>query len=455
MIQQFKIRFFIFRFFWILATSCLIVPVSGMASDLTLATAVKIALETNPDLQASGFSILSAREKMVQARSGAMPQVALTGQYSHTTNPMWAFGTRLNQESITTQDFDPARLNDPDGITNYSSIVSFTWPVYDRGQTWYGIDQARLNQEAATLLADRTRQQVIAGTITAYIGVLLAMENQAVLDQVVETARSHLKLIQSRYDGGFVAKSDLLRAQVHIADLEQQVAEAKSQVDISKCWLAVAMGVVGMDEYILSTPLKSEDLILGNLDSWISKALTNRPDLKHLTLQKNMAQKEIEKSQSSRNPSFNLTGNYEINTEDFHDQGNNYTIGAALSVPLFTGGRISSSIREARIHLQQVEAMLKGLDQQICGETRQAFFNARSAWERIKVATAVVSQSKEALRIVKNRYNSGLFTITDLLDAEAMVQKSLTNQLKAVHDYKAAKTRLELAAGTIERAWKP
>jgi len=93
--------------------------------------------------------------------------------------------------------------------------------------------------------------------------------------------------------------------------------------------------------------------------------------------------------------------------------------------------------------------MLQDMEQRICGETRQAFFNAQSSWERIQVAQSAIGQSKESLRIVKNRYNSGLFTITDLLDVEVVVQQSLTNHLKAVHDYRAAITRLELAAGIM------
>jgi len=364
---------------------------------------------------------------------------------------MWAFGTRLNQQSITATDFDPDRLNDPDGITNAASVLSVTWPVYDSGQTWYAVQQARLNQESAVVSADRARQQVTAGTITAYIQVLLARENQQVLSHILETAGSHLKLIQSRYNGGFVAKSDLLRAQVHMADLEQQILEAQSQTNIARCNLNVAMGI-GTDMYYkLISPLKPGNPVVGSMDSWISAAFSNRPDLKQLNLQQQIAQKEIDKSKSLRHPSVNLAGNYEINSEDFKGTGSNYTIGAVVSVPLFTGGRISAKIREAGINLKQTQAMLRAMEHQVCAETRQAFFNAQSAWARIRVARAAIGQSEESLRIVRNRYQNGLFTITDLLDAEVMVQQSLTRHLKAIHDYKAAVTRLDLAAGTIGR----
>ncbi len=436
---------------WLILAGIMALPAEAVAGDLTLARAVDKALSHNPGLQAARFQTHAAREKMVQARSGGLPQVQFMEQVNRTTNPMWAFGTRLNQEVITQQDFYPGRLNDPDAITNYATTVSINWPVYDSGQTWYGVQQATLNQEAAVFSQERVRQQVIANTITAYIQALLVRENHAVIGQILETARTHLKMVQSRYDGGFVAKSDLLRAQVHIADLEQQLAESRSQTDIARCMLNIAMGETGELADTLATPLEARSPMTGTLDDWIGSALSHRPDLKQLMAQKAIAEKEIDKSRAARLPSVRLSGNYELNTEDFSDTGANYTVGAVASLALFTGGRISSTIREADLNLKQINATVQAMEQRICGETRQAFFRAQSAWERIQVAEAAIGQSRESLRIVKNRYNSGLFTITDLLDAEVMVQQSLTHHLKAIHDYRAAMAHLELAAGTIDK----
>lgn len=436
---------------WLMLAGFMVFPLQSSAADLTLAQAVDTAISHNPGLKAARFQTHSAGEKVVQARSGALPQVQLMEQVNRTTNPMWAFGTRLNQEIITQQDFDPGRLNDPDAITNYSTMVAVNWPVYDSGQTWYGVQQATLNQEAAGFSQERTRQQVIANTITAYIRALLVRENHIVVGQILETARAHLKMVQSRYDGGFVAKSDLLRAQVHIADLQQQLTESRSQIDIAMCMLKIAMGGEGDLTEILTTPLEAGAPMTGTLDDWIGKALSHRPDLKQLTARKRIAEKEIDKSRAARLPSVHLSGNYELNSEDFSDAGTNYTVGAVASLALFTGGRMSSAIREADLNLKQINAMIQAMDQRICGETRQAFFRAQSAWERIQVAQAAIGQSRESLRIVKNRYNNGLFTITDLLDADVLVQQSLTNHLKAIHDYRSAMALLELAAGTIDK----
>ena len=362
---------------WIMAAWVLMTPIQVLAEDLTLDQAVERALTHNPGLQAARFQTLSAREKIDQARSGTLPQVYLQEQASRTTNPMWAFGTRLNQETIASADFDPDRLNDPDAITNYATRLSVTWPLYDSGKTWYGVQQARLNQDATGFSEERTRQQVIANTITAYIRALLAREKQNVIAQILETARAHLKLVQSRYDGGFVAKSDLLRAQVHIADLEQQLAESKSQTDIAKCMLKIAMGGAGNLNDTLTTPLEPGALMSGTLDGWISKAMVHRPDLKQMTLQKRIAEKELAKSKAGRLPSVSLSGNYEINSDDFEDTANNYTVGAVASLPLFTSGRISATIREAQANLKQTQAQLQAMEQRICERDPPGFFQCQ------------------------------------------------------------------------------
>ena len=430
---------------WLFALPCL-----AGAAELTLEEAVATAISNNPGLQSAEFQSRAAEEKIFQARSGYMPQVQLGAGYDRTTNPMWAFGTKLNQESIAAQDFDPDRLNDPDAIGNYSSSLSVVWPLYDSGQTWYGLKQARLGKDAAVLYEARARQETITETVVAYLGSLLARERQVVLSQTLETSRSHMKLVQSRYDGGFVAKSDLLRAKVRIADIEQQLSDARSRNDIAMCRLNVAMGLGNAPACDLTTPLEAGEPVSGSLEEWVSAALAERPDMQGRALEKQIAEREIDKSKAARHPSVNLTGAYEVNSEDFSGSGDNYAVGAHISVPLFTGGRIAATVREAEANLQRANAMLRAVEQRICAETRQAFFNARSAWERIAVAQEAVGQAEESLRIVRNRYQGGLFTITDLLDSETAVQHSRINRLAAVHDYRTALALLKLAAGTVE-----
>ena len=421
---------------------------------LSLSDAIHIASRKNPLIAAAQSQVDISAERITQARSGFFSQLNFAENYRRTNNPMWAFGTKLNQGTITQQDFDPDRLNDPDPINNFASTFSANWPLFDSGQTWYGLRQAKLGKEAAASVMERTRQQVIAETVTAYLGALLAKENLAVIHQTLETARANLKMIASRFKSGFIVKSDLLRAQVRESDLEQQRLQAESQIEIARAILNAAMGVAIDNPHELSTPLEPGDRIEQSLKHWVDTAIAQRADLEQLKISEMIAREEISKSRAAHLPSLNLVGNYEINSEDFSETADNYNIGAVLNLNLFSGYSISAKIREAEAALKQVNSIQQDLRQQILVETRQGYLQAQSAWKRIQVAQAAVQQAEEAMRIVANRYQNGLLTILDLLSSEAVLQQACMNYFQSVHDYKKAKVQLELAAGTLSENYR-
>ena len=132
------------------------------------------------------------------------------------------------------------------------------------------------------------------------------------------------------------------------------------------------------------------------------------------------------------------------------EPANNYTVGLLLRFNLFSGFENEAKVHEALANLQQVKAVIRQFELAIEVETRRAFLQTQSAFERIKVAEAAVSQAEESLRIVRNRYENGLFTIVDLLDAETALQQARTNYLRSIYDHKVAMAQLHLAAGTMD-----
>ena len=120
-------------------------------TSLTISDAIQLADKQNPRIKAAFSQVTAADHRITQAESGFLPQVFFTETYNHTNNPMWAFGNRLNQEIITQSDFDPARLNHPDPISNFNSALSMEWSVYQGGQTRIGVNQAKLDREAQDL----------------------------------------------------------------------------------------------------------------------------------------------------------------------------------------------------------------------------------------------------------------------------------------------------------------
>jgi outer membrane protein TolC len=415
-----------------------------------MAEAIQIAIKQNPEIKAAQFQMDAVKSNSVKAQSGFYPQLNFAQSFNRTNNPMWAFGTKLNQAAITQGDFDPARLNDPDAINNFTSAFLLSWSIYEGGRTKIGWEQAKQNLSIASLTLERTRQNVIARTAAAYVRLVLSQKNIMVTKQALETATANLKMIQSRYDSGFVVKSDLLRAMVHIADLEQQHLLAESRFKIKEAMLNASMGSGEANPLNPVTPLTISSEIQSTVDTWIETALSKRPEMGALRLEEDIAKKEVAKSQSGHYPDVNLVGNYEINSEDFSDSADNYALGAVVRVNIFSGNRISEETKAAKSMLSRVQEMQKSMELGIQVQAREAFLKAKSARERIRVAKIAVDQAEEGLRIVKNRYNNGLLTIVGLLDAELARQQAHTNYFRALHDYKVARIELALASGTID-----
>lgn len=419
------------------------------AEPLSMTEAIRIAVKQNPEITAASFQVEAFKSNSTKALSGFYPQVNFSETFNRTTNPMYAFGTKLNQEVITQADFDPRLLNNPDPINNFASDVSVSWSVFKGGRTKIGWEQSKLNLQTATLTLERTRQNVIAKTAKAYAGLVLSQKNIMVTQQALDTSKANLNMIRSRYNRGFVVKSDLLRAEVHIADLKQQQLLAQSRYKISEAMLNAAMGSGKADSLNPVTPLTIGADITGTIDSWIATALSKRPEMENLRLEEIIAEKEVKKARAGHYPDIDLVGNYEINSEKFNDSANNYSFGAVMRLNIFSGNRITEETRAAKSMLARIREMQKSMELGIQVQTRQAFLTAQSARERIRVAKIAVEQAEEGLRIVKNRYNNGLLTIVGLLDAELARQQARTNYFRALHDYKVARIELELAAGTI------
>lgn len=428
-----------------------------MPRPLTLTAAIEAAIQYNPQVQAARYEVDAAMARITQARSGMMPQLDVSETYNNTTSPLWAFGTKLNQGAITQEDFIPDRLNDPDAINNFKTALTLSWNLFDGGNTWIGWRQSEKSAEAGRLALTRAEQQAIARTAQAYVGCLLTQENRNVVLQALETAQAHLKVVQDRQRSGMAVKSDVLRAQVRIADLEQQRLQAESDVKVA---LAMLGAVMGKPELVQDgdsgQPTGAFDRTVpleGNLDEWIQRALSERSDLKQLRLQEEIATQQVDRARTGHYPTLALQGNYEINTEDFGDTKDNYTVGAVLTVNLFSGQRISAQSAEAKAALSKIRSMQSGLALGVRVDTQRAYYQAQSAWESIRVAQTAVDQAEEGLRIVANRYQNGLLALVSLLDAQVSLQQAQTRHFKALHDYKVARISLALASGVIDKGF--
>jgi outer membrane protein len=426
------------------------IPQNTYPSALSLQQAVQIALGENPVLAAARSQVEIAEQRVIQGRSGFLPRLNVSEGLQRTNNPTQVFSDKLNQENFTASDFAINRLNQPNAINDFATNFTATWPIYDGGRSWHGWQQAKIGKDASAYALERSRQQIIARTTAAYAGVLLAIENIAVLEAALKTAGANLSIAGNRYGSGMAVKSDLLQAQVRQSDLEQQKLMVESQIEVGRSILNAAMGVPDQLRFELTDRLETPLSLDGTIESWLSISQDRRLDLKELNAREAMAKEEIKKAKAAYLPSLDLIGNYQIHTEDFDGSGDSYSVGAVVSLNIFSGLETSAKVSEAQAGLRQVQALRRQMQSQVALEVRQTYVQAASAFQRIRVARQMVVQAEESLRIVANRYATGLLTIVDMLTAETTLQQARTTFAQTLHDYLVGKTNLRLAAGVLD-----
>lgn len=426
---------------------------AGPPIDLTLSDAVKLALEKHPALRAAGHQAAAAASGVDQARAGFLPRVEFSEGVTRSDNPVYAFGSLLNQGRFTAADFAVEKLNHPDALTNWRTNIGGSLPLFMGGRTVLGYQQAQIGLQAAERGRARVEQEVIFNVILAYYGVLLALDAQGTVDAAVRTAEANLASAEVRFEAGVVVASDALAARVRLARLKEEAIAAGNQVRLARAALNDAMGVALDRPHRIAERLDLLPLRYEHLEGLEELAKRQRPDYRQAALEEQRMEKEVLRAKGAFLPTMHLLGNYEINNHRIASDGqDNWSVGVVLNWNLFSGGGDRARIAEAQALHQRVVALRERLASTIGLEVRDAFLALQTARERVAVARDAVTHAEESLRIVRDRYDAGLTTIVELLDSETALTAARTNLIRTLYDAKVGQARLDLSLGTLDRA---
>ena len=424
-----------------------------LASELRLSEAVKTALEKHPALRAAGYQAEAAASGVEQARAGFLPRVDLSEGFSRSDNPVYVFGSLLNQGRFTSADFAVDKLNHPDPITNWRTNLSGSVPLFLGGRTILGYQQAQLGRIAAEQGRLRAEHEVIFGVIRAYSAVLLSREAMATVQAAVRTAEANLAAAESRYEAGLVVASDALAARVRLGRLREEAIAAENHVRLSQAALNEAMGLPLDQAHRLTGQLDLPPALSEQLDALEASARTQRPDYRQVDLEVQRLEKDVLRAKGAILPTMHLMGNYEINNYRFASDGqDSWSVGVVLNLNLFNGGGDRARIAEAQAIHQRAIAQRERVANAIGLEVHDAFLAFQTARERVGVAREAVAQAEESLRIVQDRYDAGLTTIVELLDSETALTAARTNLSRTLYDATVSQARLDLSLGRLDRA---
>lgn len=421
---------------------------SGGPEALTLPMAVELALKTNPLTRAtiSGREIADAQVQ--QARAGRLPQVQLSETVTNGNDPVFVFGSLLEQGRFTQQNFNLPLLNNPDPLTNFRFGVTIKAPLFDQWQSATRIKRAQLGQQQASVQTNQVEQQVRFETLRAFYGLLLAQAKKEVSDEAVKLAEADVKLSRDRVEAGTSVVSDLLSAEVQLAEARQQAIQTEGDIVTAEAALNTAMGLPVNTPQRITGQLVEKKFDVAAQEELIRLAVENRPDLNRSVLAARSVEVQAQGARNEFLPRVDVFANFGASRNNFVNGSSDYIVGASVTFNLFDAGR-NARIAEARATANLATSEQQHLANQIRFEVVRAHQQFITARERLKVAERIIAQASEALRITQDRYQAGLTTITEVLRAETTLTRARLIVLSARHDFYVGYASVMLATGRM------
>jgi outer membrane protein len=414
----------------------------GLVAAETLQEAWQLAIERDNVLAAARSDVEGTLAGEKSARGARWPSVDASAGY-----------TRLNASpelAVTTPGFDFRSgpiFRDNEFV---SGNVQMKLPLYAGGQISAGIDAAHHAYLGASEAQQATTAALKLDVAEAYIAVLRARRALRAAESSVASLSAHVHDVQYMVDRESVARSDLLAAQVALANAEQIRVRAANAVEIAQGVYNRRLGEPlerspELDERVPVDP----GLAAQAIEALIKQAVESRSELKAMTARADSLNSQARAESGKLLPQLALTGGYTHIDNQILDRQNVAMIGLGVTWNLFDGGQTRNRAGALRSAGRAAERRLEDLRTSIELEVRERWLYVQEAQARVKASREAVAQAEENLRSTRELYGAGLGTNTQVLDAVTLQIAAVNNQDNAILDESLSRLRLAYAVGAL------
>ena len=403
----------------------------------TLFQAWETALAENHSLKAAQETVAAAEEQLEAVKAIRLPGFSFKSGYTARDNEPQLMAT-LGPTTIALPVENQYSLA-------YQAMVSI--PLYTSGRITSGINASTAMLNAYEADKDSVLLNLKMQVAEAYVAVQRAMRGFKVVKSHVASLEAHERDVLSLYNQGIVARNDRLASQVSLADARQQMLQIQNHIDLAKASFNRLL------QRPLGQKIKLEELTLENINealpALVEKALIQRSELTAL-LKKNQALRNQAKGiQAEDMPQIALTGGYGYQQNDYLVEEGQWSITLGLQWNLFDGGVSNHKANAISRQAKALQQHYNNFASIISLQTRKAWLDTQETQKRIHVTGNAVVQAKENLKVSRNRYNSGLTTNTEVLNAMTLRIKSQYNNANAHYDRLLAILHLKRAIGDL------
>jgi len=413
---------------------------------LTLDESLTIALKQNPDVAEAESRLAESEARLRAARSGGRPTLKSRGTYDY-----WTDDQRL---SPATQNGEPGAF----GPQILGAELAASLPLYTGGRVSAETEAADWSRKAATDQLTRARESLAYQVTAVFYGLLAQDEVLRSLETAVRAMDEQQRAIQALVDAEKAARVDLLRVNVRRAELyERQVRERYNRTVQQRAWAAL----LGLEDAIApearGTLPTNEPPACPESAACMKRALAQRADYRSAQAAVSAAAAAVRAAGASYLPTLSAQASYGLRwmpdptdpADPSDDRADIGRAGLVLEIPLFDGRLTAAKVAEQKARFDAARERLRKLELQIRFEVETALSDVAAAKERVRTSEQAVGQAEETFRIMKEKYDLGKGTMTDVLDAQTALVTAQTSYARALADLAVADARRKLAIGEI------
>lgn len=420
---------------------------SGEAKSLSLAEAVKLALEKAPDLKVTAAQAAGAQARYEQAKDSRLPTLSVSGNINQYTSDQTVC---FAPDGLTCEsDGGPV----PDTVirdaTTYGWSATVALPLTAQVTTFpHRLQASRYEIEMTEVGREIAKREVAWQAEQAYLQLLKAIAVKETASASVSLAVAQADRIRRYVDAGALAKNELLRAELGVAQAQQGEIAAQTGVLLAEGTLAVSIGLPAGTR--ISPTERFEGAVPAipvSLDEAMKGALSRRPELDQLDAQVKMTAENKEASKGALYPQISLVGNAQETLGASLQAGVLVFAGLNASWTVWDWGTTRDQIAAAEAGLSQAEASREKAELGIVTDVRARYLNLLGVQATMEVNAKSIESAQENLRITTTRFDAKAATTTDLLDAQVQLTRAQVQEISSRYDYYIALAALKKAMG--------
>ncbi|MCE5323528.1 TolC family protein [bacterium] len=409
---------------------------SELSCPITMNKALELAFRYNPSIKIAVDQMQKSQGTVDEARASFNPQFSAQGVYARQNEIESNFGG---------QSFLLQRADTLDGTLN--AVL----PLDINKKLGYTRDIAKYQFDIQYLSLLTTSEDLILSVKTAYYDLLRACGQQDVAQAAVDVAQTRLNNTQAMFEAGTVAKFDVTTAQTDLANLNQQLIQAKNRVLVAQAALNRVMGV---DVNIPTQIVKQTPTIQGvpvDVPAAIQTAYQKRPEVQAQEKVVKLNEKGVKLQRSSYYPTLTLAAlyGYTFATTGLNTANSNYQGTLTLNIPIWNGGITRARVEQAQADVENSKDTLNQIQLGVSLDVRTAALSLEEAAKRVATTQQNVDLADEALRLANVRYNAGIALLVEVTNAESQLTQANFNNVNAMYDYATAQAQLQRATSCI------